>query len=126
MEYHTALTDTKIVTGRIVDKLLDLAGSCLVEKISFPHGLRYRVRIQRPGETSAIDVHIVNKSDKLFIELWLPNHAAPVLVLERDFKADVDSLVKEIVNVIAILTRGAVARGQIERKHGLSSSSKSA
>jgi len=113
----TVLTDAKIVAGMIVDKLLDLRGSFLVEKISFPQGLRYRVRIQAPGELEAIDIHIVNKSGKLFIELWLPNHAAPVLVLERDFSQDVDSLVREIINLIAILCKATSLRRRVERRH---------
>ncbi len=116
--------DAKIITGRIVDKLLDLRGSYLVEKVSFPYGLRYRVRIQRPGEGHAVDVHVVNKLDKLFIELWLPNHASPVLVLERDFTQDVDSLVREILSVIAVLMRSITLRRRAERKRRVASRSR--
>jgi len=103
------VSDFKIITGRIVDRLLDIYNSHLVEKISFSDGLRYRLRIFSPDNRS-LDIHIVNKFDKLFIELWLPNYASPLIVLERSATQDVESIVREIVDLVSILWRASKRR----------------
>jgi len=96
--------DYRIAAGKVVDRLLNMFNSYLLEKISFPDGLRYRVRILTSGDRF-LDVHVVNKMDKLFIELWLPNYATPFMVIERSARDDVDDIVKDIARLISILWR---------------------
>lgn len=96
--------DYRIAAGKVVDKLLNMFNSYLVEKISFPDGLRYRVRILAT-EDRFLDVDVVNRFDKLFIELWLPNYATPFLVIERSAREDVDNIVKDVARIITILWR---------------------
>ncbi len=96
--------DYRIAAGKVVDKLLNMFNSYLVEKISFPDGLRYRVRIL-DAEDKFLDVDVVNRFDKLFIELWLPNYATPFLVIERSAHENVDDIVRDVARIITILWR---------------------
>ncbi len=94
--------DYKIATGRLVDKLVTTFRGYLLEKVSFRDGLRYTVRLGPIGKPS-LDIHIVNRLNKLFIEFWPLNHASPLLVLERDLREDIDNVYRDISSILSML-----------------------
>ncbi|NPB00217.1 MAG: hypothetical protein GXO10_02485 [Crenarchaeota archaeon] len=99
---ETEVMDYKIATGRLVDKIVTTYRGYLIEKVSFKDGLRYTVRLGPLGKPS-LDLHIVNKLNKVFIEFWPLNHATPLLVLERDLSNNIDELYRDIASILSML-----------------------
>jgi len=99
---ETEVMDYKIATGRLVDKIVTAYRGYLVEKVSFKDGLRYTIRIGPIGKPS-LDIHIVNKLNKLFVEFWPMNHASPLLVLERDLRNSIEDVYRDISSILSML-----------------------
>ncbi len=102
MEYRIAI-------GRLVDKLIMAYRGYLIEKISFRDGLRYRLRLS-VNDKLPVDLHVVNKFDKIFIELWPINRATPLLVLEKSINENLDSIYRELTLILSTLWKVKVRK----------------
>ncbi len=94
--------DYRIATGKLVDKLITTYRGYLVEKVSFKDGLRYRLRLSVSSKIP-LDIHVVNKFDKIFIELWPINHATPLLVIEKSVYDNIEDIYHDLNLILSTL-----------------------
>jgi hypothetical protein len=67
-----------------------------VERMQFHGGSRYMVRFMFNG----VEVHIVGKGDRLFVEFWISRYATPIVVMDYTGLGDADSVCREICSMI--------------------------
>ncbi len=104
--------DARMIAGMIADSLMTECDAHLVEKISFSTGSRYTIRLHG---SSSVDLHIVGRRRKVFVELWLRAHASPVLVLEYEACARVSEVMSDILRALSML-QSQEARRQREAR----------
>ena len=93
--------DSRIIAGIVVDYILNHRNANLIEKISFRNGTRYALAIETHYTT--IYVHVVGKENKIFIELWHPSNAEPLLILDYDVNIEPKQMFEDLNSIIDII-----------------------
>ncbi|WP_069806405.1 hypothetical protein [Vulcanisaeta thermophila] len=88
------------IAGLIVDLLMRTCNATSVERQAFTSGSRYMVRFY--GEHH-MEVHIVNKDERLFAEFWIPTYATPIMIIEYFSHVEPQEICREICDMVHVM-----------------------
>ena len=107
------MSELGLIAGLVVDLLLTTYDAYLIEKISFPGGSRYTIRLK--SGNNVLDLHVVAKSNRIFVEFWLPNHATPILVFEHSDVNNANEILRDITRLLTIIWNFAESSKTLKR-----------
>lgn len=88
------------IAGIIADLLMRTCNATTIERQAFSTGSRYMVRFN--GETH-MEVHIVNRDERVFAEFWLPTYATPIMIIEYLVRTEPQSICREICDMVQVI-----------------------
>ncbi len=101
------------IAGLVADLLMRTCNASSVERQSFADGSRYMVRF---SENNNMEVHLVDKGEKLFAEFWIATYATPVMIIEYLYSnIEPFDVCKEICDLIQIINDSLLKQRQDKR-----------
>ncbi|WP_054842378.1 hypothetical protein [Vulcanisaeta distributa] len=98
------------VAGLVADLLMRTCNASSVERQSFIDGSRYMIRF---SDNHNMEVHLVDKGERLFAEFWVNTYATPLMIIEyvyTDIKPS--SICEEICELIRIINESFMKQGE--------------
>ncbi|GAB6948330.1 hypothetical protein JCM16161A_24600 [Vulcanisaeta sp. JCM 16161] len=101
---------TMRIAGLVADLLMRTCNASSVERQSFIDGSRYMIRF---SDNNNMEVHLVDKGERLFAEFWINTYATPLMIIEyvyTDIKPS--SICEEICELIRIINESLMKQGE--------------
>ena len=94
------------VAGVVADLLMRTCNVSSVERQSFIDGSRYMIRF---SDNHNMEVHLVDKGERLFAEFWINTHAAPLMIIEYVYaEVTPSSICEEICELVRIINESLI------------------
>ncbi|MFB6469927.1 MAG: hypothetical protein TU36_001635 [Vulcanisaeta sp. AZ3] len=96
------------IAGLVADLLMRTCNAISVERQQFMSGSRYMVRFS--GDSN-VEVHLVDKDEKLFAEFWINTYATPIMIIEyMRSNTEPYNICREICILIRIMNESILGR----------------
>ena len=100
------------IAGLVADLLMRTCNASSVERQSFIDGSRYMVRF---SDNHNMEVHLIDKGEKLFAEFWISTYATPLMIIEYMSGTAPSSICEEICELIHIINESLMGQGERSR-----------
>ncbi len=102
------------VAGLVADLLMRTCNASSVERQSFMDGSRYMIRF---SDNNNMEVHLVDRGERLFAEFWISTYATPIMIIEY-INAGIkpSSICEEICALIRIISESLIKHGEKSTK----------
>ena len=98
------------VAGVVADLLMRTCNVSSVERQPFIDGSRYMIRF---SGNHNMEVHLVDKGERLFAEFWVSTYAAPLMIIEYVYtEIKPSSICEEICELVRIISESLVRQGE--------------